>query len=52
MKTRKVIAGKNILLVSLPVVWTQNQNLKKGDVLECVIDEKGRLMLWKATEGN
>jgi hypothetical protein len=47
MKTRKVIAGKNILLVSLPIVWTQNQNLKKGDTLNCMIDEQGRLVLWK-----
>ena len=52
MKQRKVIAGKNILLVSLPVVWTQNQKLAKGDVLNCIIDEKGRLVLWKSGEAD
>jgi hypothetical protein len=50
MKPRTVIQGKNIMLVSLPVVWAQNQKLTKGDKLECMIDEAGRLILWRSNE--
>jgi hypothetical protein len=51
MKPRKVIQGKNIVLVSLPVVWADNLKLKKGDSLRCKINTEGQLVLWKDIKG-
>ena len=42
---RRVIKGKNILFVTLPVNWTRSINICAGDELICSTDGQGNLSL-------
>ena len=45
LTARKVIKGKNILLISLPSVWVKNAGVKPGMKLRCVVNDNGQLVL-------
>ena len=45
LTARKVIKGKNILLISLPSVWVKNAGIKPGEKIRCVVNDKGQLVL-------